>query len=127
MDHSKTGLVIPSGDLMPDSRAREAKGVVRGDMGYGSMNWVRVFCANCGTPYGYVPEDFCTFSCWLCTPCSDKWGDQFNTLMSPDVAMWGKIEAAMLEKFGRVLSSQEIAMLAEASNDPLSKLLREGK
>lgn len=113
---------------MPDSRAKDAKGVKRGVVsGWGAVNFVPIFCANCGKPNGYVPEETCTFACWLCDPCAEKWGPQFNSLMTPDVAFWAKVEEVLLEQFGRILSPQEIAMLAEASNDPLSKLIREGK
>lgn len=108
--------------ILPDSRARESKGVVRGD----GVNWVRVYCANCGKFYGRVPEQTCTFTCWLCDPCSDKWGEQFGVLTSPDEAFWKHVESIMLEEYGRILSKEEIQMLAEQSGS-LPKLIREGK
>lgn len=115
-----------AGLILPDSRLREPKGVVRGDAGFGSMNWVPIFCANCGKPYGRVPEENCDFVCWLCDPCSEKYGEQFGLAMMPEEAFWLKVTQEMLDKYGRYLTAEELQKLAESSCNSLSKLLREG-
>jgi hypothetical protein len=119
-NHSATSVILP------DSRARERKGIVRGNAGLGSMNWTPVFCANCGKPYGYVPEEHCNFTCWLCDPCSDKWGTQFGLALMPDEVFWRKVEQEMLDQYRRILTEEELQKLAQMSCNPLSTLLREG-
>lgn len=116
-----------SPDILPDSRMKDrGKGVVRGlFQGLGMINWVPVFCANCGKPHGYVPEENCNFSCWLCTPCSEKWGAQFGLAMMPDEVFWKKVEEEQLEKYGRLLTRDELQKIAESTCTPLSKLLRD--
>ena len=112
-------------DLLPDSRLKSSRQVVRGKWNLPSRNWVPVFCANCGIPYGYVPEENCTFACWLCDPCAKKWGAQFGLLMMPDEVFWEKVKQEQLERYGRLLNETELQAVAEASCNPLSKLLRE--
>jgi hypothetical protein len=125
MDHLDTKLVVT--DVLPDSRAREAKGIVRGHYpGYGSINWEPVFCHSCGTPYGYVPQETTTFVCWLCDRCSEKYGEQYGVLKSSDEVFWKKCEEIMIEEYGRILSSEEIQLLAQDTG-ALAKLVREGK
>jgi hypothetical protein len=92
-------------DLLPDSRTRERKG----GHSRAGVWWVPVYCAMCGRSYGYVPEENCTFACWLCDPCAETYGPLFGTLLMPDEVMARKIHEAMLEKYGRVLSRQELA------------------
>jgi hypothetical protein len=113
--------------ILPDSRLRHPKGVVRGDAGFGSINWVPVFCANCGKPHGYVPEENCNFTAWLCDPCADKYGEQYGVALAPDEVFWQKVSEEMLDRYGRCLTREELQKLAEAScAGPLSTLLREG-
>lgn len=52
-----------SEDVLPDSRCQRSTGVVRHAQ-YG--NQVPIFCANCGTPGGYVPEKWITSCFYLC-------------------------------------------------------------
>src|SRR5580765_6345089 len=115
-------------DILPDSRLQDRlKGVVRGTVNkLRSMNWTPVFCANCGTPHGYVPEEFCDFACFLCDSCSEKWGTQFGYALMPDEVFQAKVQQEMIDKYGRVLSVQEIQKATETDGS-LSKLLREGR
>lgn len=113
--------------VLPDSRLRDRmKGVVRGFFrGVGFINWVPVFCANCGKPKGYVPEDNMDFAFWLCDPCSDKWGGKLGVVLMPDEIFWQKVKFEQLEKYGRLLSPEELLTAAEETTSPLSKLLRD--
>lgn len=116
---------LSSSLILPDSRARETKKVVRADYGFGMVNWVPIFCANCGIPYGRVPEQNMDFVCWLCDPCSEKWGTQFGLAKMPNEVFWHKVEMEMIEKHGRVLTEDELRTVTETAS-PLTTLLKEG-
>lgn len=116
---------LSSSLILPDSRARETKNIVRADYGFGSVNWVPIFCANCGIPYGRVPEQNMDFVCWLCDPCSDKWGTQFGLAKMPNEIFLAKVHAEMIEKYGRILNEGEVLTAMETAS-PLTTLLKEG-
>jgi hypothetical protein len=85
-----------SHDFLPDSRARDAKDVIRSTHG----NLVQLFCANCGVPYGRVPEGALgpTFAFALCQPCADKWGPIAHLYMEPDSVFWERVRVAQAEQ-----------------------------
>ncbi|MGH7747710.1 MAG: hypothetical protein ACREQ5_23570 [Candidatus Dormibacteria bacterium] len=116
-------------EILPDSRLRErAKGIIRGFFrGVGFINWMPIYCANCGKPNGYAPEENCTFVFWLCDPCSIKWGSSAGTALIPDEIFWQKAKYEQLEKYGRELSLTELLSVAESMTTPLSKLFRDHK
>lgn len=108
-------------DVLPDSRAREARGVVT----FGSVAWVPIYCANCGADGGLVPEEGCTFAFYLCQGCADKHGPIAGTMIEPDVAFWQRMEAAQLERHGRILSPDELRQALDEPHNPLALLARE--
>ena len=108
-------------ELLPDSRLKVPKGA---KFHVGAW-WVPVFCANCGIPYGYVPEENCSFACWLCQKCSETHGAIANTMTMPDEVFWAKVKAEQVERYGRVLTEPELAAVAEDSTSSLAKLLKE--
>ena len=116
-----------SGLILPDSRLQgRDKAVVRGTVeGFGSINLTPIFCGNCGVPYGLVPEDNMDFIFWLCDPCAEQWGAQYGIALMPEEAFWAKVQDEQLEKYGRLLSPEELQAVAESTWSPLSKLLRE--
>jgi hypothetical protein len=81
-------------ELLPDSRPRAPKGA----KWHVGAWWVPVFCANCGIPYGYVPEENCQFACWLCDKCADTYGEIANTMFMPDEVFWQKVAEAQAAK-----------------------------
>jgi hypothetical protein len=112
----------------PDSRlVNRLKGVVRGlfPLLGTKINWVPIYCANCGKANGFVPEENMDFVCWLCDPCAERWGPELALAMIPDEIFWQKVHYEQLEKYGRVLSPLELQTVAESSCTPLSKLLRD--
>jgi len=113
--------------LLPDSRLKDRlKGIVRATVGiFGTINWVPIFCANCGKPNGYVPEENMDFVCWLCAPCSERWGSQYGLALMPDEVFWQKAHHEQLEKYGRLLSDRELLAVSESNSTPLAKLLRD--
>ena len=121
MVHGDTAVLV-----LPDSRLSTEKGRVSGHHPFfGKIDWVPVFCANCGTPWGYVPAQNMDFVCYLCNDCSSHWGTQFGFALMPDEVYWNKVHQEMIEQYGRVLTERETAALTDVN--PLSTLLREGK
>lgn len=86
-----------SRDVLPDSRAREAKNVIRSPFG----NLIECFCANCGTPWGRVREEEMTFAFVLCNKCAEKFGPIAGMMVEPDEVFFARIreerEAAKIE------------------------------
>jgi len=114
-------------DVLPDSRLKDKdKGNTR--LAFANlcpMNWVPIFCANCGAKGGFVPEENCTFAFYLCNDCAEKWSPLVGTMAVPDDIFWQKVREAQVEKYGRELSVQELAAaLAEQESD-LAKLAKE--
>lgn len=112
-------------DILPDSRTRERSKGRTGVKWHAGMWWVPVYCASCGKPYGYVPEQNCDFACWLCNDCSDKHGAVANTYQMPDEVFWKKVEEAQLEHYSQLLGPEELLRILEEGNSPLAKLMRE--
>ena|SRR5437867_10171007 len=110
-------------DILPDSRLKSNKGAKPSKiLGW----WVPVFCAICGIPYGYVPEENCSFACWLCNECSENYGEIFGMMMMPDEMYWEKVKEAQIEKYGKELNQQEINQEV-ASQSSLGRLIEQGK
>jgi hypothetical protein len=101
--------------ILPSSRLQDPRrgAVNRGTAGF----WVPIFCANCGTDGGLVPEENRDFACYLCQPCADRHGEIANAMLVPDEVFWEKVNQHQFEKYGRVLQPGEIA---EALKDPQS-------
>lgn len=80
-----------SRDVLPDSRAKSGKGVVQTKTPLGLM--VPIYCANCGTEGGMVPERNMTFAFWLCDPCFETYGHITGTMVQPDQEFWAQVKA----------------------------------
>lgn len=116
-------------DILPDSRLTQNTHSVKGQLTtpqYKMMlNWVPIFCANCGVPGGYVPEDTCTFAFYWCQPCADSLPPIEGTYVEPDVVFWQKVHDAMVEQYGGILPIHDIVEQLKDGNSMLSKLARE--
>jgi hypothetical protein len=109
-----------SADVLPDSRARVARGVVRS----AGVNVLPVYCANCGAPHGYVPAEMITHVFALCEPCAEKHGDIAHHYLEPEAAFYERLVNAMNEE--KVYSSEEIARrIADEPNGVFAKLKNE--
>jgi len=108
-------------DILPDSRCRESKGNVVQN----GETFVRIFCANCGADGGGVPEEHTTFAFYLCNDCVDKHGPPAGLMAVPDEVFWARVQEAMIEEHGRLLSNEETAIVLDDPNSKLSKLARE--
>jgi hypothetical protein len=111
-----------SAHILPDSRPREAKDSVRGPDG---RTYVQIFCANCGVPYGRVPEEHITFAFAMCQPCADKYGDDAHFYKEPDEVFWERVRNAQLEDHGRTLSAEELTVEVADPTSALGKLASE--
>jgi hypothetical protein len=109
-------------NILPDSRPRWSKGVVRGPDG----NLVQIFCANCGKPMGLVDEKHCTFAFALCeSPCAEQYGDDAHFWKEPDAVFWERVAQAELEAKGRPLTLSELQVELEDTSSTFRKLADE--
>jgi hypothetical protein len=106
---------------LPDSRCRDAKRVIR----IGPMNWIPIFCANCGADGGRVPQENMSFAFYLCDNCFEKHGAIEGTYAEPDVIFWAKVKAAQIEKYGRELTPEELVLELENESSIISKLSKD--
>jgi hypothetical protein len=108
--------------ILPDSRLKSPKSR-KMHMG---ISWVPVFCANCGAPGGYVPEENCNFAFYLCDDrCAPMWAELAGTMVEPDAVFWEKVRQAQIEKFGRVLDVPQIVEALKDPQHPLTKLCKD--
>lgn len=112
-------------DILPDSRLLSEVGTVLVDWpGFGRVECVPVFCANCGAPHGYVPKENTTFSFWLCQPCFETYGTIADTMVMPDHEFWQDVEQEMLTHFGHALDPTELLILEQQGWGPLASLAK---
>ena len=114
-------------DLLPESRLKHAKGVIRIEFGeWGRINMVPIFCASCGKLGAYVPEENMTFAFWLCDgECSNKWANLAGTYTTSDEVFWQKVAEESIEQRGHYLTEQDVLKEEASTWGSLSKLLRE--
>lgn len=117
---------ILTAPVVPDSRLTDA-GTPKGARWRGTGYWVPIFCASCGTPGGEVPQENMTFIFWLCTPCFERYGVLTNMMVTPDEVFWERLRQEQMEKYGRLLSADELLAVHAADASPLATLLREGR
>lgn len=110
-------------DTLPDSRAREPKGLVWSPQGW----MVPIFCANCGKEGGVVTQEHCTYAFWLCDLCFERCGKLTGMLVVPDSVFWEKVRNEQLEAFGRLLSHEEMERVVREDSTPLATLIKEGR
>lgn len=93
------------------------------------MTWLYMYCANCGCDGGRVLESSLpeTFAFYLCIPCGEKWAPMAGYAMMPDEVFFDKVKQAMIEEYGRELTSQEIIEVLKDENSILYKLALERK
>jgi len=112
-----------SKDILPDSRMK----VSSRNKFMNGLWWVPIFCANCGKDGGWVPEENMTFAFYLCNKCHESHGAIAGTYAMPDEVFWKNVEEEMIDKYGRVLSHNEMGIELESNDSVFSKLLREFK
>lgn len=107
-------------ETLPDSRAREAKNVIRSPFG----NLIICYCANCGVEWGRVKEEEMTFAFVLCNKCAETYGPIAGMMVEPDTVFFERIreerEAAKLAL--RLEDPVQFAKALEDPSMPLGKL-----
>jgi NAD-dependent SIR2 family protein deacetylase len=103
-------------NILPDSRAHEAKNVIRSPFG----NLIICYCANCGCEWGRVREEEMTFAFVLCNKCAETMGPIAGMMAVPDEVFFERVrqerETAKLED-----PVEFVKALADPST-PLGKL-----
>jgi hypothetical protein len=121
--------VVPD-NILPDSRLRN-NGTPQGSKVINGMNFVPIFCANCGAPGGFVPEENMTFAFYLCdvrqNGCYEKHGVAAHFLAIPDRVFWQKVKEAQIERYGRELTSKEVIQYLADPNSLMSVLAKSRK
>lgn len=111
-------------DPLPSGLARERRGVKM----IGGKPFVPLYCINCGADGGLVDEAGVAAMmdhAYICEPCADKWGELFGASPIPDEIFWGKLRAAQMEKYGRMLTDFELVEALKDEHSMISKLARE--
>ncbi len=91
------------------------------------LNWVPIYCANCGADGGFVPEENCNFAFYLCNACAEKWSPLEGTYLVPDNVFWQRLKEEQISRYGRELSETELVELLKDENNSLSKLCKDRK
>jgi hypothetical protein len=110
-----------SADLLPDSRPKEPKGRVF----RAGVAWIPIACANCAAPGGYVPEEQTTYVSYFCRDCAVRFQEQTKAMLIPDEVHWQLAVNEQIEKYGRLLTPEELAEALLDGNNSLSKLARD--
>jgi hypothetical protein len=108
-------------DVLPDCRAR----TVRGQQRINGIWHERVYCANCHKGGPWVPEEGMTFAYYLCDPCYHKMGDTTCTFVMPDHVFAAKMRLEMIEKYGKVLTEEELRTVVGEGASPLAALIKD--
>ena len=109
-------------DVLPNSipKAENRRRIT----GPGGIQWVLIFCANCGADGGAVPEENVDFACYLCEKCAETYGAKIGEMIIPDQVFWTKVADEQLEKHGRLLSTPDL-IEALKTDETLQKLVRD--
>lgn len=123
-DETPLGEQILAAPVLPDSRlSNRGLPTPRGGR-QTTLGWsVPIYCANCGTPGGFVPQDNCDFAYWTCDECYQALGDLVNTYVMPDEVFFERIKQEQLTTYGRELSITELQEVVAADASPLATLL----
>jgi transposase-like protein len=113
-------------NVLPDSRLSTVH-TPRQAVWRGNMYWVPIYCPSCGAEGGEVPQESMTFAFWLCDPCFKKYGELTNLQYVPDEVFFEKVKAESLERYGRVLSLEELDQIVAADASPLATLIKQGR
>ena len=105
-------------DILPDSRAKNVKGRIS----VKGTSYVPIYCANCGTDGGGVPEEHITFAFYLCNKCAETWGPVAGTYMEPDAVFFEKVKQAQIAE---KVPTRDLAEVLSRKYHPLAKLARD--
>jgi hypothetical protein len=111
-------------NVLPSSVARHIKGSVMKN----GVEWIPIFCANCGVDGGYVPKPSEHFAFFLCDEnqngCSSKWSPMVDHMVVPQEKFWEVARQEQLERYGREMTEVEILDALKDPNHWVHSLLR---
>lgn len=113
-----------SREVLPDSRARETKGVVQTKTAFGIM--IPIYCANCGVEGGMVPERNMTFVFWLCQPCFESYGEIAGTMVQPDQVFWAQVKADWEGYEQEMIDKGHLVLRADGEGDQSDQTVGSG-
>jgi len=67
------------------------------------------------------------YAFYLCNECAEKHGEVAGCTATPDDVFRTKVQQAMIEKYGHLLTEFEVLRELEDSHSIISKLEREGQ
>ncbi len=110
-------------DILPNCIGKTPKA-----MNFANGCW-EVFCANCGTIvfYAQVTEVPAEYAFSLCNDCVEKYGEPAGFMKTPDEIFWDRCRDAMLEDYGKVLTTDEILVELDHPSSVVSMLERDGQ
>ena len=73
----------------------------------------KIYCANCGKAYGWVPKENTTWACFLCTECFERWGAVAGAYAIPNNAFWEAVAYECLDRFGYIPTEEELMKLKD--------------
>ena len=128
-------LLVEKPDTLPDSRtiATRAGMTPKNSVWMNGGFWQHVYCASCGVQGGLVPEENMTYAFWLCNDvpgqhgCFRKYGYLTALMVMPDEIFWEEVKAEQIEKYGRLLSNEEVTEVVARDSSPLATLIKEGR
>jgi hypothetical protein len=107
-------------DILPESRPRHRTGSIPSVLG----TLIPIYCANCGKPYGMVPEKMITFAFALCQPCAEMGiGDIAHLYQEPDQAFWDR--CAEEQAKAKIVTVLDLQKALEDPSSQVAKLARE--
>jgi len=112
-------------DVLPDSRARDSKNIKWSATH--QCYFVQLFCANCGSPYGFVPEHV-SFAVAICNKCEANHGAPAHLQRIPDELIWDKVTLAMTEqekKQSRPMTTKDVLIAIDTPGSDFAKLAKE--
>lgn len=114
-------------DLLPNCIPRNPK--IDWNISRADARWFYIFCANCGADGGRVMEQNIPnredFAFYLCNSCAEKHGEIPNTMMVPDEVFFQKATEVQFEKYGRILTAEEVAIELQNGSSFMSKIAKE--
>lgn len=114
-------------EILPNSIPRNPK--IDWNLSRSGAHWFFIFCASCGADGGRVLESNIPnreeFAFYLCDSCAEKHGEVPGTMMVPDEVFFQKATEMQFEKYGRVLTAEEIAIELQDGSSFISKFTKE--
>ncbi len=93
-------------DLLPESRLSTPRGARPGPLG---VEWVPIFCANCGREGGRVPAVNITWAFWLCQKCFETYGTVAGLLAVKDEVVWEQVRQDQLGRAAEAIRRGDVA------------------